>query len=66
MDDMEEELLSTEIFGMAVPTGKTVTVGTALPKEDAEHVVHHLTQVRCVYARSERKSLPPVVTAQYG
>lgn len=44
MDDMGEELLSTEIFGMPVPKGKTVVVGTAITGDDEEHVVHHLTQ----------------------
>lgn len=45
MDDMGDELLSTEIFGAAVPKGVTVTVGNVMTEESAEHVVHHLTQV---------------------
>ena len=53
MDDMGEELLSTEIFGMPVPKGKTVVVGTAITGDVDEHVVHHLTQASAESAEAD-------------
>ena len=65
MDDMGEELLSTEIFGMPVPKGKTVVVGTAITGDVDEHVVHHLTQAgaESVEADSHRNTAASSLTA---